>query len=150
MQSRRTSKLRSRRHVPQSGVGGVDDLLVDSLLPYYEREVRKLGPKLETYGTQIGRTTVAQLQRLSPLLVVDPNYRPPPPSPPFGPSWLPRVTEPIVGAVSTGFKREMTPYTEKLTKKLAVKTAVVTVPIVVLIFLGGVLLGRYTAKRNVP
>ena len=113
----------------------------------YERELRKYKPKLETYGKKIAGAMVQRLQGVSPLLVVDPNFRPPPPSEPFGPPWLPRVTDPILTAVTDGFKREINPYTEKLTKKLAVRAAAVTLPVVALIFLGGLWLGRRTARK---
>ena len=140
--------LRPRRYPAPEGVGGIDSLVVDSLLPLYEREVRKFKPRFESYGKKIAGTMVQRLQGLSPLLVVDPNFKPPPPSEPFGPPWLPRVTDPILTAVTDGFKREINPYTEKLTKKLAVRAAAVTLPVVALLFLGGIWLGRRTAKNK--
>jgi hypothetical protein len=118
------------------------------MLPLYERQMRKYKPRFETYGRKIASTMVQRLQGLSPLLVVDPNFKPPPPSEPFGPPWLPRVTDPIVDSVTDGFKKEITPYTEKLTKKLAVRAAAVTLPVVALIFLGGIVLGRHLVRRS--
>jgi len=143
-----TRALHPRKYRTKTGMSGVDDLVVNSLLPVYEREIRKYKPKFAAYGAKIASTMVQRLQGLSPMLVVNPNFRPPPPSEPFGPPWLPRVTDPIVTAVSDGFKREIAPYTEKLTKKLAVRAAAVTLPVVALIFLGGLWLGRRTAKSN--
>ena len=132
----------------QQGVGGVNDLVVETLLPMYEREMRQFKPKFAAYGRKLAGSMVQRLQGVSPLLVVDPNFKPPPPSPPFGPSWLPRVTDPIVTAVSDGFKAEISPYTEKLTKKLAVRAAAVTIPVVALIFFGGFFLGRHFGARS--
>lgn len=126
----------------------MNDLVVGTLLPMYEREMRRFKPKFESYGRKMAGSMVQRLQGLSPILVVDPNFKPPPPSPPFGPPWLPRVTDPIVTAVADGFKDEISPYTEKLTKKLAVRAAAVTIPVVALIFFGGFFLGRHLATKD--
>lgn len=121
-------------------------MVVESLLPYVEREVKKFQPKLARYGSTLAKKVVLRLQGLSPILVVDPNFKPPPPDEPFGPKWLPRVTDPILNAVTDGFKTELQPYTQKLTKKLATRAAVVAIPVVLGLVFAGFLVGRYTKK----
>ena len=107
------------------------DDLVDEVLPYYVKEVKKHEKDLYKYGQLAGKAAIGAI---AGAIFVPPNYKAS-----KGPKWLPKVINPVIDPFLGGLKKQVLP------------TAIGVAALIALVLGGaGAIIGYKLGRRRGP